>query len=145
MLKVGQGEFLVTPMLVTDVGDQMCWWQVDVNDRFRMLVTDLIHWENHQHNEKSRQHHDSATNIWNHSPSKIQQHNGVANITVTHRAWNSRYLWTVHDGFEFLRNQRSFICQICINFAAKWLIDNFWKGPFLNSVNFSIKMDYFIV
>ena len=29
----------VTSMLVTDVGDQMCWWQVwDIGDRFRMLV-----------------------------------------------------------------------------------------------------------
>ena len=60
----------VTSMLVTDIGDQMCWWQVwDDGDRFRMLVTDLIHWENHQHNEKSRQHNDSGTNIWNQSPS----------------------------------------------------------------------------
>ena len=34
----------VTSMLVTDVEDQMCWWQVwDVGDRYRMLVTDLIH------------------------------------------------------------------------------------------------------
>jgi len=32
-----------TSMLVTDVGNQMCWWQVwDVCDRFRMMVTDLI-------------------------------------------------------------------------------------------------------
>jgi len=39
----------VTSMFVTDVGDQMCWWQVwDVSDRFRIMVTDLIHWENHQ-------------------------------------------------------------------------------------------------
>ena len=29
-----------------------------------MLVTDLINWENHQHNEKCRQHNDSATNCW---------------------------------------------------------------------------------
>ena len=34
-----------------------------------MWVTDLIHWKNHQHNEKSRQHNDSATNIRNQSPS----------------------------------------------------------------------------
>ena len=41
---------LVSSMLVTDVGDQMCWWQSwDAGDRFRMLVIDLIHWENHQH------------------------------------------------------------------------------------------------
>ena len=34
----------VTSTLVTDVGDQMCRWQVrDVDDRFKMLVTDLIH------------------------------------------------------------------------------------------------------
>ena len=60
----------VASMLMTDVGNQMYWWQVwDVGDRFRMLVTDLIHRENHQHNEKSRQHNDSATNIWNQSPS----------------------------------------------------------------------------
>ena len=31
-----------------------------------MLVTDLIHWKNHQHNEKNH------------------QHNDVTNITVTH-------------------------------------------------------------
>ena len=74
-------------MLVTDVGDQMCWWQVwDVGDRFIMLVTYLIHWENHQHNEKSRQHNESATNISNQSPSWSHQHNDVTNITVTHAA-----------------------------------------------------------
>ena len=60
----------VTSMLVTDVWDQMCWWQVwDVDDWFRILITDSIHWENHQHNEKSRQHNDSATSISNQSPS----------------------------------------------------------------------------
>ena len=33
---------MVTSMLVTDVGDKMCWWQVeDVDDRFKMLVADL--------------------------------------------------------------------------------------------------------
>ena len=65
----------VTSMLVTDVGDRMCWWQVwDVGDRFRMLVNDLIHWENHQHNKKvakimilipgsQTSHHQKVTNI----------------------------------------------------------------------------------
>jgi len=47
----------VTSMLVRDVGD-----------KFEMLVTDLMHWKNHQHNEKSRQHIDSGTNISNQSP-----------------------------------------------------------------------------
>ena len=50
----------VTLMLVTDVACQMC-----VDDKFEMLVTDLIHWKNHQHNEKSRQHIDLATKISN--------------------------------------------------------------------------------
>ena len=43
-----------------------CWWLIqDVGDWFKMLVTDLIHWKNHQHNEKSRQHddHHKITNI----------------------------------------------------------------------------------
>ena len=32
--------FRVTSMLVTDVGDQMCWWQVwDVGDKLRQLPT----------------------------------------------------------------------------------------------------------
>ena len=57
-----------TSMLVKGVGDQMCCWQVwDVYDRFSMLVTDLIHWGNHQHNEKS--HSQKVTNISNQSPS----------------------------------------------------------------------------
>ena len=34
-------------------------------DKFEMLVTDLIYWENNQQNEKSRQRDDSATNISN--------------------------------------------------------------------------------
>jgi len=51
---------------VTDVGDQMFWWQVwDVGDRFGMLMTALLHLENHQDNEKSCQHNDSTTNISN--------------------------------------------------------------------------------
>ena len=34
----------VTSMLVTDIGDQMCWWQVwDIGDRFRMLMINLIY------------------------------------------------------------------------------------------------------
>ena len=44
-----------------DVGDG-CW-------RPNVLGTDLIHWENHQHIEKSRQHNDSVANSRNQSPS----------------------------------------------------------------------------
>ena len=65
---------MVTSMLVTDVGDQMCWWQFwDVGDRFGMLVIDLIHRKNHQHNEKRRQHNDS----------QISHHHKVTNITMS--------------------------------------------------------------
>ena len=40
----GNSSMPVTSMLVTDVGDQISWWQVcDVGDRFRMLATDFIH------------------------------------------------------------------------------------------------------
>jgi len=57
-----------------DVGGE-CWRQnvlvtsLNVADRSNMLVTDLIHWKDHQHNGKSRQHNDSVTNILNRSPS----------------------------------------------------------------------------
>ena len=38
-----KGIIWITSMLVTDVGDHMCWWQVwDVSARLRMLMTDLI-------------------------------------------------------------------------------------------------------
>ena len=67
-------------MLVTDVGDEMCW---DIGDRFRMLATDFIHGKNHQHNEKSRQHIGTVTNIKDQSPSLSHQQNDVTNITVT--------------------------------------------------------------
>ena len=85
-------------MLVTSL---RCWWPVqDVGDRFRMLVTDLIHWENHQHHEKSLQHNDSATNISNQSPSESHQHNDVTNITVTHIY--SLYIGSICRETEFL-------------------------------------------
>ena len=53
---------------------------IDVGDMFKMLVTDVIHCKNHQHNEKSRHHNDSFTNILNRSPSKNHQHNVVAKL-----------------------------------------------------------------
>ena len=69
-------------MLVTDVGDRMCWWQNwDVDDPFSMLVTDLVYsiqnvyWKNQQSNEKIRQYNDSATSISNRSPTwRCHQH-----------------------------------------------------------------------
>ena len=66
-----------------------------------MLVTDLIHWENHHHNEKSRQHNDSVTNILNRSSSLNHQHKVITNITV-----NKSMLETIlNDGnFEMLQH-----------------------------------------
>ena len=56
----------------------MCWWQLwDVGDRFRMLVTDLIHCENHQHKEKV------ANIMFLPATSEISHHHKVTNITVT--------------------------------------------------------------
>ena len=48
--------------------DDGCWRRyVSVTTmrcfRFRLLATDLIHGKSHQHNEKSRQHNGSVTNI----------------------------------------------------------------------------------
>ena len=47
-----------------------------------MLVTELIHWKNRQHN-------DSVTNILHRSPSWNHQHNVVTNITTSrcHHFW----------------------------------------------------------
>ena len=89
-------------MLVTDVEDQMCWWQVwDVGDRFRMLVTDLIHWENRQHNEKSRQHNDSVTNIMILSPtSEISHHHKVTNITMSPLSLSLYLYCRVNDNLD---------------------------------------------
>ena len=60
-----------------------CWWQVwDFGNRYRMLVSDLMHWESQQHNEKGHQHNDSASNIWNQSPTKrCHQHHCHRNPT----------------------------------------------------------------
>ena len=52
----------------------MCWWQVS-DDGDSPMVTDLMHWKNHQHS-------DSVTNILNQSPSLNQQPNFVTKITV---------------------------------------------------------------
>ena len=61
-INVGQHNVRVALMLVTDVGDQICWWKDwDVGHRFRMLTTDLIHWRNQQNNENSRQHNITVT------------------------------------------------------------------------------------
>ena len=69
----------VTLMLVTVVENQICWWYFwDVGDRFKLLVTDLIHWKNHK----------KVANIMILPPtSQIGRHhkvnNDVTNITVT--------------------------------------------------------------
>ena len=61
-----------TGIFTNTFGQKMVTWMLEtkcVGDKLEMLVTDLKHCENHQHNEKSRQHNDSATNISNLSPS----------------------------------------------------------------------------
>jgi len=60
----------ITSMLVSDIGDQICWWQVwDVGDRFRILMTNFIHWK--------------ITNIMILPPtSDISRHHKVTNTTV---------------------------------------------------------------
>ena len=50
-------------LIINDNG--RCWWRMLETkcaiDKFEMLVTDLMHWKNHQHNDQSRQH--NVTNI----------------------------------------------------------------------------------
>ena len=77
----------VTLMLVTDVGDQMCWWQVwDVGARFRMLMTDLIH--NVFQFGKITNITKNVANIMILSPtSEISHHNKVTNITMSPTSW----------------------------------------------------------
>jgi len=66
-------KFICNPKSIGRHRLDRCWWRIletkCVGDKFEMSLTDLMHWENHQHNEKSRQHNDSATNISNQSPS----------------------------------------------------------------------------
>ena len=103
----------VTSMLVTDVGDQMCWWQAwDVGYRFRIFVIDLKHWENRQHNGKRRQHNGSSTNISKQSPPSSQQHNDVTNITVTQ---------TLFFRNSTLKNFWSWVC-IFLKIKILWFI-----------------------
>ena len=81
----------VTSMLVTDAGNQMCWWQVlDVGDRFRML-------ENHQHNQISRQHNDSATNISNRSRWPGHHHKVLPTMSPTSLSPSWSILNTVYN------------------------------------------------
>ena len=64
-----------------------CWWRMletkCVGDKFEMLVTDLIHWENHQHAEKSWQHNG-------------HQHNDVTNITGVISSLHLFSKWICH-------------------------------------------------
>ena len=56
---------IINLKLVTDVGDRMCWWQVwDVGDRLNTLRKSPT-WR------KCRKHNDSATKIWNQSPTSL--------------------------------------------------------------------------
>ena len=92
--------------LVTDVEDQMCWWQDwDVGERFSMLVTDLIHWEKHQHNE--------VANIMILPPtSQISHHHKVTNITMSPTSLSPKCFFINHFG-KIVKS--SCIC-ICISF-----------------------------
>ena len=69
---------LLIMMLITDIGDKRCWWQVwDIAEQFNTL-------KNHQHNENSRRYNDSVTNILDRLPSL--RHPIVAtNITFVDR------------------------------------------------------------
>ena len=63
-------------MLMTDVGDKICWWQLwDIGDRFNTLKTPA-YWESRQHNE-------SVTNILNLSPIYCVSNINVAKLPIS--------------------------------------------------------------
>ena len=76
-----------------------CWWGMleteCVGDKFEMLVTDFIHWENHQHNEKKsitqrlcHQHLKSVTIIK--SPTSLSPSKIIC------RVWRQRKIFSPH-------------------------------------------------
>ena len=77
--------------------EQMCWWQVwDVDDRFTIVVTDLLHRENHQPNEK-------VANIMILPPTAaISHHHKVTNITISPTSLSPSE-FDVFVGFIFCR------------------------------------------
>jgi len=82
---------------VTDVGDEMCWWQC-------YIVSNSFGHFGHQHPlcfyiSVGQQHSNNVTNILNLSPTLSYQHHNVTNITVTRYRW--RMFETVYLGCKF--------------------------------------------
>ena len=95
----------VTSLLVTDVGDEMGWWQLhDVGDNFMRLVTVLVIWIIHYLFTLA-----SSTNIQKMSPrSKFcHQHPKIVNnlkssISLSLRCWSSIFLWQRHSSWRHI-------------------------------------------
>ena len=102
---------LVTSMLVTDVGDQMYWWQVwDVDDRFTMLMNDERCWWTKK-----------VANIMILPPtSEISHHLKVTNITMSPTSLSPFNL-----ARSYYPNWSSTICRIRDVFSF-WIIAWDW-------------------
>ena len=99
-------------MLLSDVGDQMCWWQArDVGDRFKMFVTDFIHWK--------------IANIMILPPTfEISHDHDVTNITVT----------SLTSRFSFFFNSKIIIHEAVGEYWHFWKFIFVWF-PYLSHFN----------
>ena len=132
---------MIPSMLVTNVWDQMCSWQVwDVGDKFEMLVTDLIHLE--------------ITNIMKKPPtSQISHHHKVTNITMSPTTLSPFMLMLNGSDIASYQKVKIYHQKIVTNIACcllSWkptLLSQFWcpnqnKGPdtFLSVTNVRISV-----
>ena len=131
--------FSVRSMLVTDVGDEMCWWQLwGVSDGFghfgRQHLLTLAPGSNIKkmslksvsvtNKQKSHQLHQHLC----HWLFRYQQHKlsptSVANIDVTVNGLN--YLWEMLVFIVVIRTK--FLASRKMTFIMKWIFEEFWCG-----------------
>ena len=101
----GYGDSKVTSMLVTDVGDQMCWSNVETKCVGQQLVTRFRCWWPIEFIEKITNITKNVGNIMIQPPTSeiSHQHNDVTNITVTTNTfWSyfeirNRFSWERSD------------------------------------------------
>ena len=100
-------------ILVTDLGDEMCWGQVwDVDDRFKMMVTNLLHRKCHQHVH-------SATNITETLTETLHQQ---LRISFTHKLWV-----TINIGNTYLQQDKTSSKKLTKISAIKTHVTSFLK------------------
>ena len=120
-----------------------------------MLVTSLRCWRPIWYigkitniTKKSHQHNDSATNIWNQSPSKSHQHNDVNNIAVTLFAIEILKIWKQATKSNFshisgkfnennnqIKQENRYYCFVAFILTATNCIFLTWKRSWMVDLN----------